>query len=359
MPSTALPSTTRPSTTRPGTGSDRPRPRRLTALAALGLALVAIVVSGCGPELGPVRKLTSIAAPRLPELFDPSVVRVDSTYYIYGSNNHLRAPVTRTTDIGRSYSLQAKNQLTSNAMPARPAWAGSSNPIQLWAPTVHRFGNTWVMYFSMDRQNPPQPNNPQCLGRATASSPMGPFTPDPSPAHCGLRGTGGALDPQFYVDKHGRAGLLAAFGDTESPIHHLSLDGAGRIVGSATPILARQHGWEYHFIENPAMVYDWTRDNYLLTYSAGRWWEGRYSTGIARCSTPAGPCTSDPSGPWVSSGAGRTGPGGLSFFTDTTGQTHGIFSTFAAGFETQNGGRSASIMPLQIQPAVGLGNVTK
>lgn len=347
---TAVPTTARRT-------SARRRPRMLVAMGLAAAA--AVVLTGCGPELGPIQRLTNIASPRLPELSDPSVVRVDSEYFIYGSNNHLRAPVTRTRDINRSYSLPQKNQITTNAMPTRPAWAGSSNINQLWAPTVMRFGNTWVMYFSMDRRNPPQPNNPQCLGRATASSPVGPFTPDPSPAHCGLRGTGGALDPQFYVDKDGRAGLLAAFGDTESPLHHLSLDGAGRIVGGATAILARQHGWEYHFIENPAMVYDWSRDNYLLTYSAGRWWEGRYSTGIARCSTPQGPCTSDPRGPWVSSGAGRSGPGGLSFFTDTTGQTLGIFSTFAAGFETQNGGRSASIMPLAIQPSVGLGTVTK
>ena len=55
------------------------------------------------------------------------------------------------------------------------------------------------------------------------------------------------------------------------------------------------------------MVYDWTRGNYLLTYSAGKWWERNYSTGIARCAAPTGPCTSDPSGPWIASSAG--GPG--------------------------------------------------
>ena len=125
------------------------------------------------------------------------------------------------------------------------------------------------------------------------------------------------------------------------------------------PLLTRQHPWEYHFIEQPAMVYDWSRKNYLLTYSAGRWWESRYSIGIARCSTPTGPCTSDPSGPWVASSNGRTGPGALSFFTDTAGTTKGIFASFQAGWETQVGGRSASIMPLTLEPAVGLGTVTK
>ncbi len=55
------------------------------------------------------------------------------------------------------------------------------------------------------------------------------------------------------------------------------------------------------------MTYDYERGNFLLSYSAGKWWESNYSTGIARCSSPTGPCTSDPSGPWISSSNGRTG----------------------------------------------------
>ena len=102
------------------------------------------------------------------------------------------------------------------------------------------------------------------------------------------------------------------------------------------------------------MVYDWSRDDYLLTYSAGRWWEGRYSTGIARCSTPAGPCTSDPTGPWIRSSAGRTGPGALSWFTSPSGTTYAIFASFRQGGETTVGGRAASIMRLHVQPTVSL-----
>ena len=146
------------------------------------------MLGGCGPELGPIQRLAAIPEPVLPEVSDPSVVRDGADYYVYGSNNHLRAPVTHTRDLSRSYSLREKNAITTNAMPQRPAWAGGSDADQLWAPTVHRFGSTWVMFFSMDRPAPPQPNNPQCLGRAVASSPLGPFVPDPFPAHCGAEG---------------------------------------------------------------------------------------------------------------------------------------------------------------------------
>lgn len=337
--------------------SENRRPGLTRSIASAALVAMTAVLGACGPELGPIHRLSSIAAPVLPETSDPSVLREGTEYFVYGSDNHLRAPVTRTHDVFAPRSLREKNAITSEAMPTKPPWAARFD--QLWAPSVHRFGNQWVMYFSADRWNPPQPHNPQCLGRAVASSPVGPFVPDPAPAHCGIGGVGGALDPEFYTDKYGRPGLLAAFSDTEAPLHHLPLDAAGNIAGPATPLLKRQHRWEYHFIENPAMIYDASRDNYLLTYSAGRWFEGGYSTGIARCSEPTGPCTSDPTAPWIGSSNGRTGPGGLSFFTDTTGRPHAIFSTFQAGWETTNGGRSASIMPLEVQPVVGLGPIVK
>lgn len=319
--------------------------------------LVAAVLTGCGPELGPVFKLQSIPGASLPETSDPAVAREGDEYFIYGSNNHLRAPVTRTRDPFRSYTLAEKNAITTNAMPTKAPWAVSST--QHWAPTVAKFNNTWVMFFSADRAFGFVGANRQCIGRATSSSPLGPFTPGANPVHCGLDGTGGALDPQLFNDASGRWWLHAAFGNTESPIHAIPLDGEGNIAGPATAILARQHPWEYHFIENPSMIWDPVRRNYLLAYSAGRWWEPFYRTGIARCSAPNGPCTSDPSGPWIASSNGRTGPGGLSFFHAPSGAPYAIFSTFPAGGETTNGNRSATVMPLTLEPAVGLGPVTK
>jgi len=236
-------------------------------------------------------------------------------------------------------------------MPTKPPWAVSST--QFWAPTVVPLAGQWLMFFSADRANPPQPNNPQCIGRAWATNPLGPFTPEATPATCGFNGTGGALDPEVFTDPtNGNVYLLAAFGDTEAPIVVMQVYPNGALTG-ATSILPRQNTWEYHFIEQPAMMYDWVRGNYLLTYSAGKWWEAQYSTGIARCTTPAGPCTSDPSGPWIASSAGRTGPGGLTFFAKG-GTMYSIFSTFAAGGEGFVGGRAAHIMPVTLSPSVGL-----
>lgn len=327
---------------------------RRTSMVAAAL-IASLLLVACGPELGPVSRVGSIPAPRLPETSDPSVVRVGREYYVYGSNNHLRAPVTRLTNIDQTLSLSQKNAATREGMPTKPAWTASST--QLWAPTVGKFGNRWIMYFSADRVNPPQRNNPQCIGRAFATSPSGPFSPEAKPWHCGLNGTGGALDPQIFTDRNGHHWVHAAFGNTESPIHAIRVDNNGNRIGNATAILKRQHPWEYHFIEQPAMIYDGHRGNYILTYSAGKWWEGRYSTGVARCATANGPCTSDPTGPWIRSANGRTGPGGLTFFSDTTGAARAIFSTFAQGGETTVGGRSASVMKFGVLPAVALHRV--
>lgn len=347
-----------PASTSIGAGPTRPGRRLVRRVGGVVVLLFAcLAVVGCGPELGPVAKLLAIAQPGLPEVSDPSVVRVDSQYYVYGSNNNLRAPVTETLDITRYYTLQDKNRITHEGMPNPAPWAANSQ--QLWAPTVGQFGSRWVMFFSADRRNPPQPQNAQCVGRAWASSPSGPFVAESTPFTCGTDGVGGALDPQLFTDPGGQNFLLVAFGDTETPLRSIPLNGNADAIGGASELLPRQHPWEYHFIENPAMTYDYERGNFLLSYSAGKWWESNYSTGIARCSTPTGPCTSDPSGPWISSSNGRTGPGGLSFFTDTTGRSQTIFSTFQAGWETTVGGRSASVMPLTLKPVVGVGDIVK
>jgi hypothetical protein len=314
------------------------------------VVLCAFAVSGCQVPLGPVTKVT-VDAVRLPETSDPFALAADGAYYVYGSNNDKRAPITRLTDIDRPYTLVEKSSLTVEGMPTKPAWAASAT--QLWAPTVDRFGDRWIMWFAADRVAPPDPANPQCIGRAFATSPMGPFVPEASPVHCGIGGHG-VLDPNVFTDATGARWLIVAFGNTETPINTIPLDAAGNFAGPATPILGRVNPWELHFIENPSMVYDRSRGNYLLAYSAGNWWEASYSTGIARCTTPTGPCVSDPSGPWISSSNGRTGPGGLSFFQDLSGAQRAIYSSFAAGQEGTNGGRSASIELLRTDPSVTL-----
>jgi hypothetical protein len=326
-------------------------------MVAVGLTAVAALLTACGPELGPIWPMSTDPLTILPETSDPSVVRVGSEYFVYGSDNSLRAPVTRTSRLVRPYTQWEKDLLTTEAMPTKPAWAARDR--QLWAPTVAPFGGQWVMFFGADRVNPPQPWNAQCIGRAWASGPLGPFVPEVLPFTCGINGVGGALDPELYREQNGRTYLHAAFGDTLDNIRGIELDANANPIGDWVVLLGRRQPWEYHFIENPSMMYDPVRRNWLLSYSAGKWFEAGYSTGIARCSTPLGPCTSHPNGPWISSRGGRTGTGGLSFFTDPSGNPWAIYASFPAGRETTNGGRSASVVPIVLSPMVSAGPVVK
>ncbi len=76
-----------------------------------------------------------------------------------------------------------------------------------------------------------QPQNAQCVGRAWANSPSGPFVAESTPFTCGTDGVGGALDPQLFTDPGGQNFLLVAFGDTETPLRSIPLNGNADAIG--------------------------------------------------------------------------------------------------------------------------------
>ncbi len=302
-----------------------------------------------GPALGAVERTSGVAAPVLPNVSDPSVLTWQGQYYIYASDHLYRSPVTIVDDIDERREWMGWFLATREAMPERPTWAAQE--LQAWAPTVARFGDRWIMFFGADRVDPPQPHNAQCIGRAYADDPAGPFVPDPQPWDCGIDGVGGALDPEVFTDVDGSRWLLLTYSDTEAPIRSVRLDANGDRVGSVNTILERRWPWEYWFIENPSMLADPLTGTYILTYSAGHWTEPGYSTGVARCTSPAGPCTSDSAGPWVSSGQGRTGTGGFTFFTDLSGRSRAMLSSWPEGSEG-TGHRAASVLDVELSPVL-------
>ena len=325
-------------------------------LGALGLVLGSLLLAAClpPPPLGSVAR-QPVAAPKYPVIGDPTVLTDGGQYYVFGSNSSARLPVVVVDSLDQVYSPSDWFGATHEAMPSRPAWAADD---ALWAPTVARFGNRYVLFFAANRIGAPNPANRQCIGRAFASAPAGPYTAEPTPFSCGLDGFRGALDPSIFFVPDGRVFLYAAFSDTQNPIYTMALDANGdptgrRADGQASywglPVLYKQFPWEGRFLENPSMTYDPTTKTYLLAYSAGDWWTPSYSTGLARCSTPIGLCTSNPSGPWLASTNGRTGVGGLSFFTALDGSTKAIYASFTQGQEGTNQIRAGSVA------TVGLG----
>ncbi len=250
-------------------------------------------------------------------------------------------------------------QSPRDAMSTRPAWVDSGEP-QIWAPSVTRIGSQFVMYFAARHAGATtDEHNDQCIGRALATSPMGPYAPEAAPAYCGLPPEGpvggqpasnrfgrGALDPEVFRDPSGKLWLLAALSRTRDNIGVVALRTDGRPAGglnAGAAILASQM-MPWHdgtddrtlaggFLENPSMAYDAKTKTYLLFYSAGRWYSSSYNTSFARCASPTGPCAQDNRGPFLKTGNGRSGPGGLTVFTDAAGRPRVAYATWQYGHE--------------------------
>ena len=337
----------------------RRTPRRWLLVGLAGCLL--FVANGCTPALGSPGLNQPAQASQVWDDSDPAVLVDGTNFYLFGSTNNKKVPVRQITDFSATITSSQTDwaQHPHDAMPTTPAWANLSNTA-IWAPTVAKLGSTYVMWFAAHRNGATDVKNVQCIGRATSSTPMGPYTPDATPVYCGLAPvTGsnpwgrGALDPFEFTDPQtGDMYLLIALSDTQDNIGIVPLDSSGNVTGgvNATPtILASvQFPWQdgvddgvlnsTAFLENPSMIYEPNTKTYLLFYSAGNWTTAHYLTGFGRCATPTGGCALDSRGPFLISGNGRSGPGGLTTFTDpTTGALRVAYASWTAGFEDQSG----------------------
>jgi len=313
------------------------------------VALFIAIAKNRAPDAGQVVRPDTLGSPTIDNAADNFVLVDGSTYYMFSTRNFRRVPVRVLSDIdtpapanNREYYAQ-----TAEAMPTAVPWASRD---EIWAPTVAKLAGRYVMFFASERKNPPDPNNADCVGRAFSDSPAGPYVPEAQPVSCGYDGIHGALDPNVFVGPDGSVTLHLAFGGSPDNIWGISLDAAGNPAAPPKKMLTRMQPWEDWFLENPAMIWDGT--NYVLAYSAGRWYSGAYMTGIARCATPTGPCNSSPNGPWLSSLGGRDGPGGLSFFVGTDGQARVVYHTYAGG---TTGTRAAHVRKVFFDPWPRLG----
>lgn len=333
--------------------------RRFTGAVAL-VALVTLLAA-CGPPLGTPSIRQPPNAPRVFDNADPAVFVEGGTVYLYGSTNNRKLPVRVIPSFSQTLAQSQQDwaQNARDAMPTRPAWVDPAK-WQIWAPSVVKIGSTYWAYFAGRRVGATDHANDQCIGRAFATSPLGPFNPESGPIYCGLRKTDaganwwghGALDPEVFRAPDGSLHLLVALSRTKDNIAVVPLTNLGRVSGggnAAATILVRQ-STTWHdgsedgrltaseaFLENPSMVYDPSTRTYLLFYSAGRWNTARYNTGFARCERPTGPCTVDERAPFLKGGGSRTGPGGLTVFKDPSGTLRVAYASWQKGRENQVG----------------------
>lgn len=248
-------------------------------------------------------------APRRRDNPDPFVVADGALYLGYFTQGRSNVPL-RTTSDWETWSKPV------DVLPVLPSWA---RPGRTWAPAVLERNGGWVLYFSAWDVA----SGRQCIGAATAATPYGPFAPSGNPVVCQLA-LGGSIDPSPFVDATGAYLLWKSDENADGRPARLwaaPLAASGTALrGEPVALLEADHRWEEPLIENPAMLRG--DDGRLwLFYSAGPWDTDRYSTGLATCDGPLGPCrklTHD--APWLGTTGPLAGPGGLDTFVAADGE---------------------------------------
>jgi len=205
-----------------------------------------------------------------------------------------------------------------DAMPMLPAWAA---PGFTWAPDLHRFGSLYALFFTAQVAH--YSPESECIGSAFGTSPVGPFTAQPTPLVCQLD-QGGDIDPRVFVDRDGSPWLLwktdQNIGGANTPTRmwsqRLTADGT-RLLGTPSFLLSPDEPWQGTIVEAPDMVE--VDGAYWVVYSANWYNSPSYAVGIARCAGPAGPCRDTSSAPLLASNLQGQGPGEASVFHDDAG----------------------------------------
>jgi hypothetical protein len=267
---------------------------------------------------------------------DPSALAVSNTLYFYASSSS-----PSTYDHGANVPVIAlsrgdgfSGRFLGDALPKVPSWTVSGYQ---WGPDVwERPDGTYVLYYSTPATvplgclaSPPAhgcvktthgETNAECISRATATSPTGPFVDNSTSAFICPLDEGGAIDPSVFVASDGTPWLLwKSDGDccdepTSIYTQQLSSDGLST-AGPPHRLLGASQPWEDKLVEAPTMIQD--DNHYWLFYSGSLWGHKTYGIGIASCESVTGPCTKPLDHAWVSSdadGVSDQGPGGEEFY---------------------------------------------
>jgi beta-xylosidase len=271
---------------------------------------------------GPEEFVNPVIAVNFP---DPGFLAADGTFHLYGTEGEgLNVQTMTSTDL-----------ITwtpgPDALPQLGAWA---LPGKTWAPEIISVDGGYVMFYTAADQA----SGRQCIGRATASAPTGPFVDeDPAPFVCQPE-LGGSIDPNPVRTPDGSMYLYWKNDGNccGQPVHiwGQQLDpGAGALIGDPAPLLSNTQPWEGDLVEAPQMVVH--DGKFVLFYAANTYNTDRYAQGYADCTGPLGPCTAAAE-PLLVTNTAAAGPG-HGYIFDHAGQTWILYHAWppdAVGFVT-------------------------
>jgi beta-xylosidase len=343
---------------------DWPRAPRLLLLGAV-VALVGTACVPAGPPPPPALYAPNPAVYGV-DFPDPTIVNPGdgsyaafSTNAVYGSLDFPRVPTAAATALD-----EWTRGDPTDALARAPAWQDPSAFLKNWAPAVHKFGSTWVLYFTA----PYAGTNEECIGVATAASVHGPYEPDDSgPIVCDFGG-GGSIDPSVFVDTNGTPWLLWKTDGNccQLPVEirsqQLAPDGQSVLSGSsAHDLVGVDQAWEdgsnggaqpwKKVVEGPAMFQQ--GGTYWMLYSANWWDSSSYAIGFAQCTSPAGGCVKPYGGPLMASGPNGAGPGGPETFVDQSGVLRLVYHAWDPSNTTLESGGARTMRLSELSVANG------
>jgi Glycosyl hydrolases family 43 len=245
---------------------------------------------------------------------DPFMVVQRGKYFLFTSEGSEAAnvPVQEASQIGHWGPVV-------DALPTLPAWAAHGFT---WAPDVHRFGHSYVLYFTalLKGSSP----DIQCIGDAVGTHLTGPYSAASTPIICQTT-QGGSIDPRTFVDGDGTA-YMTWKSDENSDVNGTSLtniysqplsaDGQ-HLLGQPTRIYGPDQAWQGRIVEAQDLIE--VHGVYYMFYS-GNWFnQPDYGIGVARCDGPLGPCADISPTPFLASNGQGQGPGEASLFADSSG----------------------------------------
>lgn len=234
---------------------------------------------------------------------DPTVLVVDGTYYAYATNaQDENLPVIESTDLDHWSAV-------GDAMPVLPSWVQDGFT---WSPSVvaDPTGGYELFFTAYD----PAMHH-ECLGRATASSPLGPFVSAGEQPFLCQTSHGGAIDPSVYAARGSDYLVWKSDGETGQvqEVWSQRLGPEDRaLVGRPALLQKPDQSWEGGVIEGPTLAA--IGGSLYLLFSGNAWTSADYAIGATTCASPLGPCAPSGPTPILGSTTSGSGPGGPAVF---------------------------------------------
>ena len=287
-------------------------------------------------------------------LGDPFALRVDSTYYLYG---------TRDTDRGfqvwRSTNLTHWDSLGQAYTRTDSSWGQRA----LWAPEV--LADQGKYYMTYSAVGPVDSVGFQlCL--AVSDDPAGPFTDLRTPwiTYPGWK----TIDAHIFIDRDAvpylffnRVGIR---GEGEQLYGNIYVTRLSRDLLRAETVprlvVRASQDWEasdpkFNSNANEGAFVFREGDTYYLTYSSGHYKSTRYGIGVATAPSPLGPWTKSDRNPLLQTDptTGISGPGHASITTSVDGSQRYLVYHVHADPARPGPDRTVRIGTLKLEPGTG------